>query len=236
MSELETLVINTVESMSEPSDFAIDQFNQDATPESTGGGATDTPSDTVPDTDSDGKFFDPEQHAVTADGTPKRTQAGRWAKKRGRKSGSTVGGQTGPSEDQRAAMSGSATHQTGKAAAAMLITCGMLVSDEFQPTRDHASGVDERLMLESAFAEYFAAKDIDDIPPGVALSFAILAYIGPRLTQPKTQSRSKQFGNWIGQKWLKRKNKKAAAKYAQDIKAKEALKASATKNENKEAE
>jgi hypothetical protein len=114
----------------------------------------------------------------------------------------------------------------------MLITVGMLVSDEFAPMRDPASGIDERLMLEASFASYFESKEMTDIPPGVALSFAIMAYIGPRLVMPKTQTRTQRFGNWLGQKWLKRKNAKAAKASAKQAKADKATKEAATPNTN----
>lgn len=232
MSELDALVNNTLDSMSEPSEHVINQADRESEPLSSDNGerSTGTPSQTIPDVDIDGKAFDPEQHATDANGTPKKTQAGRWAKKRGRKNGSTVGGPAGQKEAAET-LKGSAHVQTGKAATSLLVTMGMMWSEEFQPIRDHANGIDERLMLESAFSDYFAAKDIDDIPPGVALTFAIVAYIGPRLTMPKTQSRTQRFGNWLGQKWLKRKNRKAARKAEKTANEEKARKANATKND-----
>lgn len=177
---------------------------------------------TTSNTDSAGVIFNPEIHAVDADGKPKLTKAGRFAKRRGRKpgadkpsresyikrpGGSSVSPKVSPGELTEADIQ--KARQMGVGMANMLFAAGRaLGGEEWEPRVDAATGVNERLHVESAFADYFVATGKTDIPPGMALALAIGAYALPRLTAgPKTQSRLKAIGAKIAGWWHSRKAK-----------------------------
>lgn len=157
--------------------------------------------------DAAGETFDPEAHAVDGDGNPKKTKAGNWAKKRGRKSVSEnasvgrVGGKLPEKAPEQIAREKS--FATGRFAAGSLIQLGIMIGgDEWHPIKDAQSGIDERAALESAFGEYFAANDMTDFPPGVALAIAVGGYALPRMAAPKTRSRLGKVKDWIAEKYL----------------------------------
>lgn len=80
----------------------------------------------------------------------------------------------------------------GAAATAALIALGCTAfGEEWTPRRGEAE------TLQGAFAAYFKAKGVADIPPGLALTIAVLGYAGPRFTQPKTLTRLQQFKLWF---------------------------------------
>lgn len=61
--------------------------------------------------------------------------------------------------------------------------------------------INEMEALESAFGDYFLAKDIEDLPPGWALAGVLAMYYLPRLQMPKTRERAKGFFAWCKAKW-----------------------------------
>lgn len=170
-------------------------------------------------TDKRGDTFDPSKHATEEDGTPKFTAAGYFAKKRGRKSGSVIGGQ--PKQEQQPEVNSKQNQQraAGQAAANALIMLGMVVGgEEWQPIKNVEHGIDEKLNLESAFADYFAAKDMDDIPAGWALTIAVMGYTLPRFGMPKTQKRTQTLWGKCKQWYINRKLKKHGLKTVSDDK------------------
>lgn len=82
--------------------------------------------------------------------------------------------------------------KTGQISADFLISINvMALGEEFMPTKDERTGIDERLALQDAFAAYFKATNKEDIPAGWALVMVLSAYYVPRFTMPKTQTRVK---------------------------------------------
>jgi len=166
--------------------------------------------------DSKGNRFDPEIHVTDNDGAPKTTIKGFLRMRPGRKSGPTkkkaghvagipghaADGKLTPSERMQA-------RATGDAAANALIMLGVVVGgDEWHPQKNEEYGVDEKQSLSVAFGDYFEAKELTDIPPGVALTIAISAYMLPRFTMPKTQTRMQRFKEYIATKIAKRRMRK----------------------------
>jgi hypothetical protein len=47
------------------------------------------------------------------------------------------------------------------------------------------------------------AKGIDDLPPGLALTFALFFYMVPRLSQPKTKSTLTKIKEWGSEKFTR---------------------------------
>lgn len=172
--------------------------------------------------DRDGNGFDPSIHKTNKAGEPTLSPKGLLIKKPGRKPGqgvksapgaqtSVVGGaQQGPDKSEVARIQARAS---GTMAANLAIQIGIVAGgDEWQPRFDEASGLNEKVMLESAFADYFEATGKTDIPPGMALTVAIGAYALPRFTMPKTQTRLGKLKKGIKQWWINRKLKKHGLK------------------------
>ena len=89
----------------------------------------------------------------------------------------------------------------GVHSAALLVTVGkMLGGDEWIPRK--SEGYDELGNLEHAFGDYFVAREMHDIPPGVALTIAILGYAAPRFVLPTTKKRTLSFGQKIKLWWF----------------------------------
>lgn len=123
---------------------------------------------------------------------PRRNAQGAWARKRGgpRKRGQTVApilsdAETGGQVQRDAA----ARH-----CVSLLIAVGMnLFGNEWTPVKEGT--VDERAALETAFADYFSASGLIDVPPSIALCMAVGAYALPRLALPGTRER---IGSIVG--------------------------------------
>lgn len=178
-------------------------------------------------TDTKGRSFDKELHCVDENGAPIITTKGKLKlKKRGRPS---AGGEKGDTNDATengnkiSSVAGIPTPPnqaeieamtTGYYAADLLITVGQSIGgDEWRPKIEP---IDERRNLQEAFGKYFVAKEIADIPPGIALTMAVGAYVGPRLFMPETKKKTKSFAEKAKQwfRWKKfnaEENKKEAA-------------------------
>ena len=93
----------------------------------------------------------------------------------------------------------------GESSALMLISLAQGVGgEEWKPVKG------EKENLSAAFAAYYQAKGIPDLPPGVILVSALLAYTLPRLQKPVTKSKLMKLKKWIGSKF--RRHKKEAEK------------------------
>jgi hypothetical protein len=184
----------------EPSEHAIEQAETDQ--------SSLTGDDLV---DSQGRRFDPSIHYSNADGSPKLSPTGRLRIRRKRKSEESI---IATPKEQKEIIN---PYQVGGVATAnAIIMLGIVIGgEEWKPVKNIEIGLDEKNTLEKAFTDYFEAKGWEDIPPGIALTIAISAYILPRFTLPKTQERSKRFTNWIKKKYVywdqKRKIKKNLA-------------------------
>lgn len=165
--------------------------------------------------DAKGNGFNPSIHAVNADGTPRKTVGGAYALKRGKKSataqssagatkpansanstGIVIPGQTsGMSAKEQASRTGGM-----QAANLFLMTAVMVGGEEFHPRKDDKIGLDEKVMLETLFGDFFAAKQWEDLPPGLALAAGCAMFILPRFAMPKTQTRMQKIRGWMGAK------------------------------------
>lgn len=185
-------------------------------------------------TDRDGTVFDQTVHKTGPDGRPTISKTGRFMRKPGAGRGvidqsssgmnkpqSIIGGvQNGNGGNSGATVSDSEAallqaRAAGKMAANLLLTLGVVAGgEEWQPLKRKESGLDEKEMLETAFADYFAATGKTDIPPGMALTVAVGAYALPRFTMPKTRTRMQKLGDWIKTKIANRKLAKHGLKVA----------------------
>jgi hypothetical protein len=138
----------------------------------------------------DSEAFNPEIHAADDAGNPVRKSDGTFAKKRGRKKGSTNTPQVMLSEDERmngAKLSATIVVQT-------LLTFGqMLGGDEWTPKLDPVSGLDESQSLVQAYTTWFYASGFTQVPPWLGAVVVTMAFVTPRLAMPKTQARIRQL-------------------------------------------
>lgn len=177
--------------------------------------------------DAKGNLFDKAIHAVNADGSPRKTQGGAYALKRGKKGANAATGANSspgvkPANSNGIVVPGttsamSAKEQSSRAGGAgtanLLLAAAIgLGGDEWQPRKDEKTGLDEKLMLETAFGDYFAAKGFEDLPPGLALLAAVAMYAAPRFAMPKTQTRVQKVRGWLGAKIGRWKANRAAKK------------------------
>lgn len=171
--------------------------------------------------DSDGNSFDPSVHKTNKAGEPTLSTKGKLIKKPGRKpnstqnkstSGSIVGG-TNTTPNDKEAEKRMQARASGTMAANLILQIGIVAGgEEWHPRVDEQTGLNEKLMLENSFADYFEATGKTDIPPGMALTVAIGAYALPRFTMPKTQSRLSKLKMGLKQWWINRKLKKHGLK------------------------
>lgn len=177
------------------------------------------------DLDDEGTAFDASLHTGT------KTASGAWRRKSGRKpsvSGQPANGATGSAGASRPKLNlpGGAGKGTdapdakivnaragGTTAANLLIMLSVgLGGAEWLPRQPPVIPYDEKVALESAFADYFQAKGWEDLPPGWALVAGIGMYCLPRFTMPVTQKRAQGFRSWIAGKYINWKANRAKKK------------------------
>lgn len=171
--------------------------------------------------DKEGLPFDPSVHKVNKAGEPTLSTKGLLVRKPGRKAGggqsaagSVIGRpQAAESPDPGPAREKAQARATGIVAASMLMQIGIVAGgEEWRPIHDDKSGLDEKAMLEGAFADYFEATGKTDLPPGMCLAIAIGGYALPRFAMPKTQTRVGKLKGFIKQWWIDRRLKKHGLK------------------------
>src|SRR5271163_1870457 len=205
-----------VNEIPEPQAHAIDQARVDAAREAENISG-DTPSSL--ELDALGIPWDPTQHATGKDGKGVRTDKGAWRKRRGVTGSASYLGKGSKTQTKTPdpAEVEALNKQTlekqnrmaGMMAAAMLINVSTAIGgDEFQARRIKIPGTDatydEREFLSQAFGDYFVAKQITDLPPGMVLVSALSMYYLPRFREPKVRERGGKIGAWFKDKaqWI----------------------------------
>ena len=139
--------------------------------------------------DSDGNPFDPDVHATDKDGNPKLTKNGRFRKRTGRRP---------TNSDTKTSADTVAARQAGKATAEVIFTsCVVIFGEEWLPIIDAETGVNERAAMIDAWAAYYEATGVKEIPPWVGLAITMSAYSLPRFAMPQTQSKSKKLMSYF---------------------------------------
>lgn len=144
--------------------------------------------------------FDPNVHAVGADGQPRMKSDGSgYQKKRGRKGGGAgATGTTGPKAPPMSAQAArEADVMTNEAAARMLLNVGIgaavgLIGPEWAP-ENKAEGE----ALVASTRQYFDAKGQVELSPEVGLAFALIGYGVPRFRHENTRSKFAAFGEFL---------------------------------------
>jgi hypothetical protein len=85
----------------------------------------------------------------------------------------------------------------GQAVASMWFNGGeMLLGPEWAPNTQEG----EHTAVAGAFATYFKAVQMKDLPPGIALCFVLGIYTLKRATKPTVKSKLELFGAWVKSK------------------------------------
>lgn len=188
-----------------------ERARQDAPPPTSSGG-TSSAGPVKGKTDFKGRAFDPALHEVDADGKPAINRDGYLKCYRG-KHGSTTshteaqrptprskcepvakaspGAVPVPGPDVEAQIDASAAAFSG-----LFVTGSVLIGgEEFAPEPGEGEA------LKESFAQYFRAKGVVDLPPGVVLGGAMVCYIAKRWNAPKFTARRE---GWIekGKRWF----------------------------------
>lgn len=197
-----------VNEMPEPQQHAIDEAQRETVAEGGTGPAVDVDALGVP--------WNSAIHATGADGKGVRTAKGTWRKRRGLAGSASVLNTTGTARAAEAApapdpvaeqykANALASRQGGMMAARLLVNISVgLGGEDFIPRMLKGPGgveINEMESLESAFGDYFIAKQITDMPPGWMLVGVLSMYYLPRLQMPRTRERAKGFFAWCKAKW-----------------------------------
>jgi hypothetical protein len=137
--------------------------------------------DTMPD--ASGTIFDPAVHERGSDGQPKVTKKGNFRKKR--VSTSTIA-------ETRDTSSDASYNACGSSTAEIFFVLGQAIGGpEWSPTND------ERQYMTGAWTEYYKAKEVKDLPPGLIVATAMVSYALPRFSRPITRSRFGKMKHWF---------------------------------------
>jgi len=89
----------------------------------------------------------------------------------------------------------------------------MVGGADFAPmARNPLTETSDQEMLTDAYAKYAEAKQMNDLPPGVALCATLMVYVASRLQFPNTQSRLQKTGVMFKNIWHKIKGRKNGAR------------------------
>ena len=201
MSIIDDIVNQTISNMPEPSpnvsEIGVEENSNDTVNENTNETTTENtnPNGFGIRRDKKGNLFNPELHATNDNGEPTYNNDGSFRKKRGRKKGSVngtpQGGQNNQAELQKCLAAGRATAQT-------IITLGIAIGgEEWQPIIDPQKGINEPQMLADAWAEYYQAAGVVDMPPWMGVIIATGMYASPRMFMPKTKGRIQRVKEWV---------------------------------------
>ncbi len=168
------------------------------------------PTTTIAEMDNFGTLWNPEIHATGADGKGVKTQKGEWRKKRKSKlvdprapTPEPQAQAATPAQDPKAPpVLTEAQKNEARAAGVVVAQCIFLSSralggEEWEPSSD------ERSMMNDAWGNYFIAKGVTNIPPGLMVVVACGAYAAPRFAMPKTRSRLQRAKEWAAAKYAK---------------------------------
>lgn len=193
----------------EPQQHAIDQATADAAKD------PENPQASAVEVDALGVPWNPEIHSTGADGKGVRTAKGTWRKRRGLKGSASylnadaaAAAGTKKEEDPKVTEQRTHEHQcrmAGAMAGTMLVRLSAGIGGEaFLPRTINIPGgltYNEEQFLQTAFGDYFVAKGIVDIPPGMVLVSALSMYYLPRFQQPEVRAKGSKFVRWCKDKF-----------------------------------
>ena len=136
--------------------------------------------------------FDPTIHAVDSEGKPLKRADGTYAKKRGRKAGSSPAGSALPSPNAPASVNAPLTSGailTSEQVAKQIVNAGlngavMVFGDDWEP-----ENISEAKALVFSLRDYFDIRGVPKFPPELGLLIAVGAFALPRLRKEKTRTK-----------------------------------------------
>ncbi len=186
---------------------------------------SETPKNAAPPgvaTDKHGNIFDADIHCTNPDGTPKLMGTGHLVMKNRYKAKLKAAGKLGAprtstfkapdpakpgAPTEGGPMSKGSTPDleleakiasTAQVTSELIFTVGQAVGgEEWQPKLDKKNGIDERSAMVNAWAAYYRARGIADLPPEVMLAVALGSYAVPRFFMPATKTRVGKFKEWF---------------------------------------
>lgn len=198
------------------SEHAISAVGESTVTEATGEDTQPPSSDG--EKDAAGEVWNASVHSANK----QKTRTGHWRRKRGAGANTTSRVILPDQKAKLAAEAGETAknnaNMAGAAAANSIFLLGtMFGGEEWRPITIDEKGlsfapVDEKAMMQEAFANYMLAKGVTDFPPGLTLTMALMSYIAPRLTMPRTKERMKGMKGWLALRLAKRRIKKAFKK------------------------
>lgn len=189
MSVLDDLITDVIDQKPECSDFIVpDTVQNDAsqTDSQSAEVSSDSQSQTfVPIFESPGPSstgladFNPEIHAVDANGQPKKNQDGSFSKKRGRKSGTIAAVTVDPKAAQKLDCQNAAL-----VTVQLIVGIGCAIGGE-----EGIASPEEMFSMMKAWTDYYLASGISHLPPWLGVVIATGAYALPRSRKPKTREK-----------------------------------------------
>lgn len=150
--------------------------------------------------DRHGNPFSPDIHVTDQEGNPKLTPKGYAKMRRKQARESSVGGVGDKQQVDQQEQEKAAYQATGIATAQSIFFIGQAVGgEEWKPDKNEAD------YMSAAWARYFEAKGIRDLPPGVMVTTAVMCYVAPRLGKPNTRTRLQRAGGWLKRKFSRKR-------------------------------
>ena len=204
-ADLNKLGDELTDEIPEPQQHAIDQAISDASknPDVPGAASGSVELDAL------GVPWDSTQHATGKDGKGVRTEKGTWRKRRGLKGSpshlNTGAASNKPPEESEEVKNRRLLEQQARLAGATVAMLMFRISTgiggpQFHPRQVQVTeniSYDERTVMVDAWGDYFLAKGIVDVPPGVALCGALFMYYGPRFQDPEVRKKSGKVVTWF---------------------------------------
>lgn len=146
--------------------------------------------------------FDPTVHAVKPDGSPVMTKGGGYARKRGRKPGTTA---TQKPAGQATTQEKPAQKITNEQAANLILACTQGICCAVFADQAWRMEKDEFLGHRQAVQGYLEATGGFDLSPGWILAASGVMYALPRMESVPTKTRLQKFFGWIASKFSRGK-------------------------------
>jgi|LGVF01.1.fsa_nt_gb hypothetical protein len=151
--------------------------------------------------DTMGRAFNSALHKIGVDGKPVLTPKGFLKTLAGKGRRSNIGGLSNPTAPGTPTAPEPNYEACGLTAAHSIFFFAQGIGgQEWEPDQKEA------VYMSSAWTEYFRAKGIQDIPPGVMLLTALISYAAPRFGKPVTKSRCKKAYSWLISKFSRKEN------------------------------
>jgi hypothetical protein len=194
-SGAESLAGGHLSNMSEPSEHAIQAERED-----------DVINRSV--VDDKGTPFDPGKHRVNSEGNPVKTAGGAFARKPGRKEGSSPSSslntaQAPTDSTQNSGQYGSESAMAAETTVDMIGVIATMFGGESYAYRQVLNDkkeivIDERQSGIRAFEALYNQKGVTDIPPGVAVLMWAIVFAGTRVANDKqAKSKIKLYWHWL---------------------------------------